>query len=56
VRGVGFDGPDDLFDGDMLAYVERTWDQWLDNLLQELPAFVTVMDALRPQIAAILTV
>ena len=27
VRGVSFEGPEDLFHGRMLAYVEGTWEQ-----------------------------
>jgi uncharacterized protein len=54
VRDVDFEGPDDFFGDAMLAYVERTWTQWLGNLVPSLPTFETVMGQLRPQIATIL--
>jgi len=54
VRSVDFHEPDDFFEGAMLAYVERTWSQWLGNLVPELPAFTTVIGELRPQIGTIL--
>ncbi|MBP7052154.1 MAG: nucleotidyl transferase AbiEii/AbiGii toxin family protein [Phycisphaerae bacterium] len=54
LRRVDFRGPDDFFDDAMLAYVERTWSQWLGNLVPELPTFNKVIGQLRPQIAAIL--
>jgi predicted nucleotidyltransferase component of viral defense system len=54
VRGVDFQGPDDFFADAMLDYVERTWSQWLGNLVPNLPSFETVMGQLRPQIVTIL--
>ena len=54
VRGVGFEGPDDFFQGAMLAEVERTWDQSLGLLVPGLPAFENVVEGLRPAVAAIL--
>ncbi len=54
VRGVRFQGADDFFDAPMLAYVEKTWSQWLGHLVPELPIFAKVMGELRPQIATIL--
>jgi len=54
LRRVHFRGPHDFFDDVMLAYVERTWSQWLGNLVPEVPTFSTVIGQLRPQIAAIL--
>ena len=38
----------------MLAYVEKTWDQWLGPLVPGLPAFVTVIDDLHPQVTSLL--
>jgi predicted nucleotidyltransferase component of viral defense system len=55
VRGVSFDGPDDFFQVAMLAYVERTWDQWLGPLVPDLPGFETVIGELRPQVATLLS-
>lgn len=55
VRGVDFDGPNDFFDDAILGYVERTWNQWLGNLVPQLPAFGMVIGELRPRIATILT-
>jgi predicted nucleotidyltransferase component of viral defense system len=54
VRAVTFRGPDDFFQGSMLAYVERTWDQWLGPLVSELPPFEKVMGELRPWIVALI--
>ncbi len=54
VRSVGFEGPDDFFQGPMLAEVERTWDQSLGLLVPGLPAFETVIEGLRPEVATIL--
>jgi len=33
VRNITFAGPEDFFQDRMLAYVEKTWDQWLGPLL-----------------------
>jgi predicted nucleotidyltransferase component of viral defense system len=54
VRSVDFREPDDFFDGAMLAYVERTWNQWLGNLVPQLPTFEMVMGELRPRIVTVL--
>ncbi|MFQ5670993.1 MAG: nucleotidyl transferase AbiEii/AbiGii toxin family protein [Acidobacteriota bacterium] len=56
VRNVTFAGPDDFFQEKMLAYVEKTWDQWLGPLVPELPGFQTVMGELRPGIARLVRV
>ena len=53
VRNVAFTGPEDFFQDRMLAYVEKTWDQWLGPLVPGLPTFQTVIGELRPQIAAL---
>jgi len=37
----------------MLAYVEKTWDQWLGPLVPGLPAFATVIGELRPRVTAL---
>jgi predicted nucleotidyltransferase component of viral defense system len=55
VRGVRFDGPDDFFQETMLAYVERTWEDWLAPLVTELPALSTVIGELRPRVEEIIT-
>ena len=44
---------DDFFDVKMLSYVEKTWEQWLGPLVPGLPSFDTVINTLRPQIAAL---
>jgi len=54
VRNVCFDGPDDFFQERMLAYVEKTWNQWLGPLVTDLPSFGTVIGELRPQIDALI--
>jgi len=54
VRGMDFRGPDDFFEDAMLAYVERTWSQWLGNLVPQLPTFEAVIGELRPRIVTML--
>ncbi len=53
-RNVDFHVAADFFKEKMLSYVERTWDQWLGNLVPQLPSFESVMSGLRPQIKAML--
>ncbi len=53
VRNVAFAGPEDFFEDRMLAYVEKTWNQWLGPLVPGLPTFQTVIGELRPQVAAL---
>ena len=55
VREVAFAGPEDFFHEELLAYVERTWEQWLGPLVPGLPPFETVIDGLRPQIEALVS-
>lgn len=55
VRNVTFMGPEDFFQDAMLAYIEKTWDQWLGPLVPMLPTFKTVIGELRPQIAALVS-
>jgi len=54
VRSVSFSGPNDFFRETMLAYVEKTWSQWLGPLVPDLPSFGTVIGELCPQIHALL--
>jgi hypothetical protein len=54
IRDVTFTGPESFFPPSMLAVVEQTWDQWLGPLVPGLPAYTTVIEALRPQITALL--
>jgi predicted nucleotidyltransferase component of viral defense system len=53
-RGVAFSGPDSFFPEAMLAVVEKTWRQWLGPLVPKLPPYKTVIEALRPQVTALL--
>ena len=53
VRDVGFEGVEDLFPDHMIAYVAGTWDQSLGLLVPGLPTFETVIEELRPQVAAL---
>jgi predicted nucleotidyltransferase component of viral defense system len=55
IRSVTFTGPADFFQEAMMAYVEKTWDQWLGPLVPGLPSFKTVVGQLRPQIAVLLS-
>jgi len=54
IREVTFSGPESFFPSSMLAVVEKTWDQWLGPLVPNLPPYATVMEALRPQVTALL--
>jgi predicted nucleotidyltransferase component of viral defense system len=55
VRNVSFQGADDFFDPTMLAYVGKTWEQWLGPLVPALPPCTTVIGELRPQLGALLS-
>ncbi|HDL86221.1 MAG TPA: nucleotidyl transferase AbiEii/AbiGii toxin family protein [Candidatus Acetothermia bacterium] len=55
VRNVRFEGPESFFQEKMLAYVEKTWQQWLGPLVPELPPFETVIGELRPQIESLIS-
>ena len=54
IRDVTFTGPESFFPPSMLTVVEKTWDQWLGPLVSDLPSYSTVIEALRPQVAALL--
>ena len=54
MRNVDFNDADDFFDPRIVDDVERGWEDSLGRLVIDLPAFATVMDELRPQIAALL--
>jgi predicted nucleotidyltransferase component of viral defense system len=54
VRSVGFNSAEDFFQETMLAYVEKTWDQWLGPLVPQLPPFETVIAELQPHVASLL--
>jgi uncharacterized protein len=53
-RNVRFDGPDSFFPESVMSYVSRTWEQWLGNLVPDLPAYDTVIQGLRPRIEGLL--
>lgn len=55
IRDVTFTGPESFFPPSMLAVVEKTWDQWLGPLVPNLPPYTTLIEALRPQVAALLS-
>jgi predicted nucleotidyltransferase component of viral defense system len=50
VRSVTFTTGADFFPEKMMAYVEKTWQQWLGPLVPQLPSFDVVIRELRPQI------
>ena len=54
LRDVMFSGPDSFFPEAILAMVEKNWAQSLEPLVPDLPLFQTVIEELRPQIAALL--
>ena len=53
-RGVGFHGADSFFREAMMSYVARTWEQWLGQLVPDLPSYDTVIQELRPRIDRLL--
>jgi predicted nucleotidyltransferase component of viral defense system len=55
IRNVSFKGPNDFFEHTMLAYIEKTWVQWLGHLVPELPDFNTVIEELRPMITLLVS-
>jgi predicted nucleotidyltransferase component of viral defense system len=55
IRHVSFKGPDDFFETTMLAYIEKTWEQWLGPLVPNLPDFNTVFGELRPMITLLVS-
>jgi len=54
LKGVTFSGPENFFPEAMLATVERTWKSWLGPLVPNLPPCKTVIEELRPHVAALL--
>ena len=54
IRDVTFSGTESFFPDNMLTNVEKTWKQWLEPLVQELPSCKTVVEGLRSQIASLL--
>ena len=55
LRNVAFNGPNDFFENTMLAYIEKTWEQWLGPLVPDLPDFATVIGELRPMITLLVS-
>ena len=55
VRNVTFGDPEDFFPETMMAYVKKTWQQWLGLLVPGLPSFETVITGLRPQVMALVS-
>jgi len=50
VRDISFQGPQVFFEGVMLDYIEKTWEQWLGPLVPKLPPFEQVIGDLRQRI------
>ena len=55
VRDVTFEGLEEFFHEPMLAYVASAWDLSLGLLVPGLPPFETVIEELRPQVAALVS-
>jgi len=55
LRNVAFNGPNDFFENTMLAYIEKTWEQWLGPLVPDLPDFATIIGELRPMITLLVS-
>lgn len=54
-RNVAFSGPDSFFPEAMLTHVERTWAQWLEPLVPDLPSYERMVADLRPLIEGLLS-
>ena len=54
MRGVGYEGIEDFFDGKMLSYVIYGWQDSLDPLVSTLPSIETVIDELNSIVGDIL--
>lgn len=50
MKEVEFTKPGDFFDNILLDYIAKTWEQWLDPLVPELPSFKLVIDDLKQKI------
>ena len=55
LRNVAFRDPEDFFQETMLAYIRKTWDQWLGPLVPGLLPYETVIGELRPQVEALVS-
>jgi len=53
-RNVRFDGPASFFQESMMLYVSQTWEQWLGQLVPDLPTYDAVIQELRPRIEELL--
>ena len=54
LREVSFSGPESFFPEAILAMIEKSWARSLEPLVPNLPPHQTVIEELRPQIAALL--
>lgn len=54
-KKVSFTQMEDFFEKEMLSYVEQTWEQWLAPLVPNLPTHATIINELKPQIEAIIS-
>ena len=54
VKGVSFDSADSFFNEKILRNVSRTWNQWLNPLVSQLPTYETVIEQLRTKILEII--
>ena len=54
LRNVDFEGPEDFFARRIVDDVERRWEDSLGRLINDLPAFATVMGELRLQVEVLL--
>lgn len=50
VRKVDFRGPEEFFDKTLVDYVAKTWEQWLEPLVSDLPPFELVIDDLKKEL------
>ena len=54
VRDVRYESYEDFFREDMLAYVEDTWEAFLQPLMLDLPPFELIIKDIRPQLKELL--
>jgi len=54
VRDLSFETADDFFQATIRAQVERSWEEWLGQLVPALPTYERVIGELRPMVDEIL--
>jgi predicted nucleotidyltransferase component of viral defense system len=55
LKNVQFMGAKSFFDPDMMSLVQRTWKQWLGNLVLDLPEYSLVIEELKDKLGFLLS-